>query len=164
MSVASLYTPCFVMFCVFLYGQFCHGAHKLDLSTLFTTFFLWTSLPFIFWFIEQFIFTQQCKYNMYKCLQLHNEGIYQSLDSLWQCIHPNFITNSPNTHTLRCRVVNQTERHQLQLLLPQHCPPPTRGEVQQLECAGPRVCHQDLAFTHSCQAIWFTRWWKFEGM
>ena len=37
----------FVMFCVFLYGPFCHGAHKLDLSTLFTTFFLWTSLPFI---------------------------------------------------------------------------------------------------------------------
>jgi len=47
MSVASLFTPCFVMFCVFLYGPFCHGAHKLDLSTLFTTFFLWTS-PFIF--------------------------------------------------------------------------------------------------------------------
>jgi len=35
------------MFCVFLYGPFCHGAHKLDLSTLFTTFFLWTSPPFI---------------------------------------------------------------------------------------------------------------------
>jgi len=31
-----------------LYGPFCHGAHKLDLSTLFTTFFLWTSPPFIF--------------------------------------------------------------------------------------------------------------------
>ena len=40
MSVASWYTPCFVMFCVFLYGPFCHGAHKLDWSTLFTTFFL----------------------------------------------------------------------------------------------------------------------------
>ena len=39
MSVASLFTPCFVMFGVFLYGPFCHGAHKLDLSTLFTTFF-----------------------------------------------------------------------------------------------------------------------------
>jgi len=48
MSVASLYTPCFVMFCVFLYRPFCHGAYKLDLSTLFTPFFLWTSLPFIF--------------------------------------------------------------------------------------------------------------------
>ena len=48
MSVASLYTACFVMFCAFLYGPFCHGAHKLDLSTLFTTFFLLTSLPFIF--------------------------------------------------------------------------------------------------------------------
>ena len=39
MSVASSYTLCFVMFCVFLYGPFCHGAHKLDLSTLFTTCF-----------------------------------------------------------------------------------------------------------------------------
>jgi len=47
MSGVSLYTPCFEMFCVFFYGPFCHGAHKLDLSTLFTTFFLWTSLPFI---------------------------------------------------------------------------------------------------------------------
>jgi len=47
-SVASLCAPCFVVFCVFLYGPFCHGAHKFDLSTLFTTFFLWTSLPFIF--------------------------------------------------------------------------------------------------------------------
>jgi len=36
MPVASLYTPCFVMFCVFLYGPFCHGAHKHDLFTLFT--------------------------------------------------------------------------------------------------------------------------------
>ena len=27
------------MFCVFLCGPFCHGAHKLDLSTLFTTCF-----------------------------------------------------------------------------------------------------------------------------
>jgi len=27
-----------------LYGPFCHGALKLDISTLFTTFFLWTSL------------------------------------------------------------------------------------------------------------------------
>ena len=32
MSVASLYTSCFVMISVFLYGPFCHGAHKLDLS------------------------------------------------------------------------------------------------------------------------------------
>jgi len=47
MSVASLYTPYFVMFCVFLYGPFCHGAHYSDLSKLFTTFFLWTSLTFI---------------------------------------------------------------------------------------------------------------------
>jgi len=57
MSVASLFTPCFVMFCVFLYGPFCHGAHKLDLSTLFTTFFLWTSLPFIFNKTEAAVFS-----------------------------------------------------------------------------------------------------------
>jgi len=54
MSVASLFTPCFVMFCVFSYGLFCHGAHKLDLSTLFTTFFLWTSPPFTFIFQQFF--------------------------------------------------------------------------------------------------------------
>jgi len=29
MFVASLQTPRFVMFCVFLYGPFCHGAHKI---------------------------------------------------------------------------------------------------------------------------------------
>jgi len=40
------------MFCVFLYGSFCHGANKLDLSKLFTTFFLSISLPFIL--IEKF--------------------------------------------------------------------------------------------------------------
>ena len=33
--------------CLFLYGPFCHGVLKLDLSTLFTTFFLRTSLQFI---------------------------------------------------------------------------------------------------------------------
>jgi len=37
----------FVLFCVlvFLYGPFCQGV--IDISTLFTTFFLWTSLQFI---------------------------------------------------------------------------------------------------------------------
>jgi len=38
----------FVSSLVFLYGQFCHGALKHDISTLFTTFFVWTSLQFIF--------------------------------------------------------------------------------------------------------------------
>jgi len=33
--------------CWFLYGPFCHGALKRNLSTFFTTFFLWTSLQFI---------------------------------------------------------------------------------------------------------------------
>jgi len=30
--------------CWFLYGPFCHGALKLNISTVFITFFLWTSL------------------------------------------------------------------------------------------------------------------------
>ena len=39
-SVTSCCSACFVLFYVFvLYGLFCHGAFKLDLSTLFTTFF-----------------------------------------------------------------------------------------------------------------------------
>jgi len=33
-----------------LYGPFCHGALKHDISTLFTTFFVCTSLQFIFQF------------------------------------------------------------------------------------------------------------------
>jgi len=33
--------------CLFLYAQFCRVALTLDMSTLFTTFFLWTSLQFI---------------------------------------------------------------------------------------------------------------------
>jgi len=40
-------------FCVFvLYGPFCHGGLKLDISTLLTTIFLWQSLQFIFKFID----------------------------------------------------------------------------------------------------------------
>ena len=65
-SVASLYTPCFVKFCVFLYGPFCHGAHKLDLSTLFTTFFLWTSLSFIIFFYKA----------LYLCFTHNDKSIY----------------------------------------------------------------------------------------
>jgi len=46
---------CFIVFyvflcrsvCWFLYRPFCHGALKLDISTLFTIFFLWTYLQFI---------------------------------------------------------------------------------------------------------------------
>ena len=46
-------------FSVFLYRPFCHGAYKLDLSTLFTTFFLWTLLPFI-------LLSQQNIYTLYQ--------------------------------------------------------------------------------------------------
>jgi len=49
MSVSSWCSTCF--FCcsvyLFVYRPFCHGALKIDMSTLFTTFFLWTSLQFI---------------------------------------------------------------------------------------------------------------------
>ena len=37
------------VFCVVLCVGFCHGAIKLDTSTLFTTFFLWTYLQFIWY-------------------------------------------------------------------------------------------------------------------
>ena len=49
--------------CWILNGQFCHGALKLAISTLFTTFFLWTSLQFIFsFFIYNFLsdFSKTC--------------------------------------------------------------------------------------------------------
>jgi len=35
------------MFCVFLYGPFCLGAHKLDFVHIVYNIFLWTSLPII---------------------------------------------------------------------------------------------------------------------
>ena len=46
------YTGHFVMVSFNLTCLHCYFffAHKLDLSTLFTTFFLWTSPPFILWF------------------------------------------------------------------------------------------------------------------
>jgi len=49
MSVASWCSTCFLCCSVFLfvYGPFRHGALKLDMSTLFTTFFLWTSIYII---------------------------------------------------------------------------------------------------------------------
>jgi len=81
MSVASLYTPCFVMFCVFLYGPFCHGAHKLDFSTLFTTIFLWTSLPFIHWeFNCNYMYIYSICYNttFWKLIGIFN------LNNLWK--------------------------------------------------------------------------------
>ena len=47
----------FVSFCVLVfYGPFWHGAHRLDISTLFTTLFIWTCLQFILQCIH-FIFT-----------------------------------------------------------------------------------------------------------
>ena len=49
-SVASWCSMCFcLVLCVcFLFRSFCHGALKLDISTLFTTFFLWV-LSIIFY-------------------------------------------------------------------------------------------------------------------
>jgi len=58
------------MFCVFLYGPFCHGANELDLSKLFTTFFLSISLPFIL--IEKFKVSVSDKdRQFYKCISKH---------------------------------------------------------------------------------------------
>ena len=71
MSVASLYTACFVMFCVLLYGPFCHGAHKLDLSTLFSTFVLWTSLSYIFSFVEWINVNKCIAINVVSSIQEH---------------------------------------------------------------------------------------------
>ena len=49
----------------FLYGPFCHGALKLDISTLFTTFFLLTtSLQFIFRLTDTRVYIKMhSKYN-----------------------------------------------------------------------------------------------------
>ena len=45
--VSSLVLVFVRAFLSFLYGPFCHGALKHDISTLFATFFVWTSLQFI---------------------------------------------------------------------------------------------------------------------
>jgi len=42
-----LYVLFCVVLCVSFYGPFCHGAPTLDISTFFTTFFIWTSLQII---------------------------------------------------------------------------------------------------------------------
>jgi len=44
--------------CLFLYGPFCHGALKLYMSTLFTTFFLWKSLQFILRMVIQYLLSR----------------------------------------------------------------------------------------------------------
>jgi len=49
--------------CLFLYGPFCYGALKLDMSTFFTTFFLWTSLQFILKTIPVYRATHLYMYN-----------------------------------------------------------------------------------------------------
>jgi len=46
-DVVRVFVSFLVFFLEFLYGSFCHGALKHDISTLFTTFFVWTSLQFI---------------------------------------------------------------------------------------------------------------------
>jgi len=51
-----------LLWCWFLYGTFCHGALKHDISTLLTTSFLWTSLQFIFDF--NFKLLNTCDYKL----------------------------------------------------------------------------------------------------
>jgi len=48
--------------CWFLYKTFCHGALKLDISTKFTTTFLWTSLQFILDLNFKLLNTCDCKF------------------------------------------------------------------------------------------------------
>jgi len=67
----------FVLFCVFfVYGPFCHVALKLDMSTLFTTIFLWTSLQFILMlktFYSRYFRLQQKK-NLFQWQYTHQES------------------------------------------------------------------------------------------
>jgi len=52
MSAASWCSTCFcAILCYLLYGPFCHSALKLDISTLFTPFFVWPPLQFILLFL-----------------------------------------------------------------------------------------------------------------
>jgi len=49
-----LYVFLFRSVCKFLYGPFCHGALKPEISTLFTTFFIWISLQFkLYWWTQE---------------------------------------------------------------------------------------------------------------
>ena len=61
--------------CLFLYGPFCHSALKLAISTLFTIFFLWTSLQFLLWKqISVFFF------------RLLFKNVYDKYITFWRCI------------------------------------------------------------------------------
>jgi len=55
-----------VLCCIKVYGPFCHGALKHDISTLFATFFVWTSLQFILylyhWDFYHSVHMCRCKY------------------------------------------------------------------------------------------------------
>ena len=59
-----------------LYRPFCHGALKHDISTLFTTFFVWTSLQFIFQ-THCFAFWQHPVYNIFE--------VSRSTYKFWHC-------------------------------------------------------------------------------
>ena len=51
-----------------MYETFCHGALKLDMSVLFTTFFLWTSLQFIWASVENKCVAGDLSFeNIYTC-------------------------------------------------------------------------------------------------
>ena len=81
-NIVFLNVCCVMMLCVFLcrsvcwflYGPFCHGALKLDVSTLFTTFFIWTSLQFIFVNLYR-CFPSQCLYAIIFNLSKHRNNV-----------------------------------------------------------------------------------------
>ena len=66
---------CYILFfcvlccskCLFSYGPFCHGALKLDLSTLFAIFFVWTSLQFILLLLGSWM----CQHTNQESLEKH---------------------------------------------------------------------------------------------
>jgi len=71
MSVASWCSTYFVTFCaLFVYGPFCHGDLKLDISTLLTTLIFLTSLQFILNTCVIFINYNIFSYN-WKCIYLY---------------------------------------------------------------------------------------------
>jgi len=88
LCVFVLFCVCFCVFFVFVYGPFCQCALNIDMSTLFTTFFLWTSLQFIFQYLQHGVHLQK---------QLH-----QSVFDISMSLKIMYTTSDPFVHPLDC--------------------------------------------------------------
>jgi len=79
-----------------MYGPFCHGALKHDISTLFATFFVWTSLQFILIYWRVDLTYQQL--NMEKLSRLRRWNLRPKMLCLknlcFYSIYINFVTIS----------------------------------------------------------------------